>query len=240
MRLGLRPTIFQDGTEDWSRIRKLYGGEKIVWERHRHRYEINPQYIEQIEKGNPDPKAKTNKFVRPPPERIPSLPEIAFGSPKDQPHTGPPADELYFIGRDEKGERMQIAEMKGELISHASNDRVLRRFAFEDHPYFVGLQAHPELVSRPLNPSPPFLGLVAAAAGCLDQQIAEQRNFVPPHPKEVMILESEARRRQDAGEQHVEEKPAKTPPGVGTPVRGRSPEREEPANKTLVNGSKEA
>ncbi len=208
MRLGLRPTIFQKGTEEWSRIRKLYGGEEVVWERHRHRYEINPKIIERIEQGNPDPASKANKFARPPPERAPSLPEIAFGQPKDQaPHSGPPADELYFVGRDERGERMQIAEMK-------------------DHPYFVGLQAHPELVSRPLNPSPPFLGLVAAAAGLLEQQILEQRAFQPPHPKEVMILESEARRRQETGEPiDLVEKPAKTPPGLSTPIRGRSPER---------------
>jgi len=32
------------------------------------------------------------------------------------------------------------------------------------HPYFVGTQAHPELVSRPLRPSPMFVGLVRAAA----------------------------------------------------------------------------
>jgi CTP synthase len=32
-----------------------------------------------------------------------------------------------------------------------------------EHPYFVGTQAHPCLTSRPLNPSPMFRGLVAAA-----------------------------------------------------------------------------
>ena len=32
------------------------------------------------------------------------------------------------------------------------------------HPYFVGTQAHPELTSRPLRPSPLFMGLVKAAA----------------------------------------------------------------------------
>jgi CTP synthase len=34
----------------------------------------------------------------------------------------------------------------------------------EVHPYFVGTQAHPELTSRPLRPSPFFMGLVKAAA----------------------------------------------------------------------------
>ena len=32
------------------------------------------------------------------------------------------------------------------------------------HPYFVGTQAHPELTSRPLRPSPFFMGLVKAAS----------------------------------------------------------------------------
>jgi len=34
---------------------------------------------------------------------------------------------------------------------------------FETHPYFLGAQFHPELLSRPLRPHPMFLGLVAAA-----------------------------------------------------------------------------
>jgi CTP synthase len=33
----------------------------------------------------------------------------------------------------------------------------------ETHPYFVGTQAHPELTSRPLRPSPLFLGFIKAA-----------------------------------------------------------------------------
>jgi CTP synthase len=33
----------------------------------------------------------------------------------------------------------------------------------ETHPYFLGTQAHPELTSRPLRPSPLFLGFCEAA-----------------------------------------------------------------------------
>jgi CTP synthase len=33
----------------------------------------------------------------------------------------------------------------------------------EIHPYYVGTQAHPELRSRPTDPHPLFLGLIAAA-----------------------------------------------------------------------------
>lgn len=72
MRLGLRPTIFSEGTESWSKIRQLYGGEEVIWERHRHRYEVGPPYVERLEKSG-----------------------------------------LKFIGRDEKGERMQVLELKG-------------------------------------------------------------------------------------------------------------------------------
>ncbi|KAH9973219.1 CTP synthase N-terminus-domain-containing protein [Lactifluus volemus] len=131
MRLGLRPTIFQKDSE-WSRVRKLYGGADIVWERHRHRYEVNPEYVERLQESG-----------------------------------------MSFIGRDEKGERMQIMEL-------------------QNHPFFVGLQAHPEFCTRPLNPSPPFLGLVAAACGpdVLEQQMAQQlQTFLPPHPKDAMVGE---------------------------------------------------
>ncbi|RPA87843.1 CTP synthase [Ascobolus immersus RN42] len=112
MRLGLRPTIFQEGSE-WSKMRKLYGGAQEVHERHRHRYEVNPEKVEFLaSKG------------------------------------------LHFVGKDDKGERMEIIELK-------------------DHPFYVGVQFHPEYLSRVLDPSKPYLGLVAAASGCLDKIIAE-------------------------------------------------------------------
>lgn len=104
MRLGLRGTHMQPNTE-WSSIRKLYNMDEVVQERHRHRYEINPEYVERIEKAG-----------------------------------------LTFVGKDETGLRMEIFEQR-------------------DHPYFVGVQYHPEYLTRPLAPSPPFLGLVAAASG---------------------------------------------------------------------------
>ncbi|KAL4068572.1 CTP synthase N-terminus-domain-containing protein [Scleroderma yunnanense] len=176
MRLGLRPTVFQgtaatqshststlvNGSPDpsdcadgagiapskvvpsdigpatWSKVRKLYGNVDKMWERHRHRYEVNPEQVPRLE-----------------------------------------ASGLTFVGKDEKGERMQILELK-------------------DHPFFVGLQPHPELCSRPLNPSPPFLGFIAAAcsAGMLAEQLEEQaRNFRPPHPDGAMVSEETLRAR---------------------------------------------
>ena len=34
-----------------------------------------------------------------------------------------------------------------------------------EHPYFVGVQYHPEYLTRPLRPSPPYLGLLLACLG---------------------------------------------------------------------------
>jgi len=47
MRLGSYPAILSEG----SLIRKLYNNQQKVYERHRHRYEVNPQYIEILEKN---------------------------------------------------------------------------------------------------------------------------------------------------------------------------------------------
>ena len=151
MRLGLRPTVFQSDSE-WSRMRKLYGGAGTIWERHRHRYEVNPAYVERLE-----------------------------------------ASGMTFIGRDEKGERMQLMELPS--MSYAvvlDNSWCQLVFFLVDHPFFVGLQSHPEFCTRPLNPSPPFLGFVSASCGheVLEQQMAQQlQTFQPPHPKKSMVGE---------------------------------------------------
>jgi len=50
-----------------------------------------------------------------------------------------------FVGQDVDGERMEIFEL-------------------DDHPYYVGVQFHPEFLSRPTKPSPPYLGLLLAAS----------------------------------------------------------------------------
>ncbi len=104
MRLGSRPTLWQ---HEGSTIRELYGLGESVDERHRHRYEVNPDLIERIEEAG---------FV--------------------------------FVGKDESGQRCEIFELN-------------------DHPYYVGVQFHPEFKSRPGRPSPPFLGLLKAASGQL-------------------------------------------------------------------------
>ena len=117
MRLGLRPTLFQEGSE-WSRLRALYAGKTEILERHRHRYEVNPDYIDTLEKGG-----------------------------------------LSFVGKDDQGVRMEIVEIK-------------------DHPWFVGVQFHPEYLSRVLDPSRPYLGFVAASAGMLDDLTKEYQDGI--------------------------------------------------------------
>ncbi|XP_068141871.1 CTP synthase isoform X3 [Drosophila tropicalis] len=108
MRLGKRTTIFSDSP---SIIKHLYGNPKSIEERHRHRYEVNPKYVPQLEQHG-----------------------------------------MIFVGTDIDKKRMEIIELG-------------------DHPYFVATQYHPEYLSRPLKPSPPFLGLILASVGKLNTYI---------------------------------------------------------------------
>lgn len=98
---------------------KLYGSPKSVGERHRHRYEINPTYVDQLEEKG-----------------------------------------LKFVGTDEDKQRMEIVEL-------------------ENHPYYVGVQFHPEYLSRPLKPSPPFLGLILASVNKLQSYLIKGCRMSP-------------------------------------------------------------
>jgi len=102
MRLGARRTQL---TRPDCKSCKLYGDQLAFDERHRHRYEVNIEYVPELE-----------------------------------------AKGCEFVGRDIKGERMEIFELQG-------------------HPFMVGAQYHPEFKSRPLKPSPLFYGLICASAG---------------------------------------------------------------------------
>lgn len=117
MRLGSKKTIFKP--DDQSKIRKLYGQPDAVFERHRHRYEINKDYVARLEEAG-----------------------------------------MKFVGVDEKNERMEIMEL-------------------DDHPYYVGVQFHPEYLSRPLQPSPPFLGLILAAKNRLTAYLTNECRYSP-------------------------------------------------------------
>ena len=100
MRLGSRQTNI---TKD-SLAHRLYSKVEIH-ERHRHRYEVNPDYVKRIEEAG-----------------------------------------LLFQGRSTDGKRMEIAELKA------------------DHPFFIGVQYHPEFKSRPMSPHPIFLGFIRASS----------------------------------------------------------------------------
>ena len=47
------------------------------------------------------------------------------------------------------------------------------------HPYYVATQYHPEYLSRPLKPSPPFLGLILASVGKLESYLARGCKLSP-------------------------------------------------------------
>lgn len=81
---------------------ELYG-KKIISERHRHRYEVNPEYIPILEKNG-----------------------------------------LKISGINPKSGLVEMVELPS-------------------HPYYIATQSHPEFKSRLTEPSPLFVGLVAAA-----------------------------------------------------------------------------
>lgn len=100
MRLGQYPAKLQKG----SLAQKAYKAEEVI-ERHRHRYEVNPEYIMELENGG-----------------------------------------VVFSGKSPDGRLMEIMELPSE-----------------QHPFFVGVQFHPELQARPLSPHPLFTAFVKAA-----------------------------------------------------------------------------
>jgi CTP synthase len=58
-------------------------------------------------------------------------------------------------------------EKKGMVFSGMSPDGKLPEIVeYPDHPWFIGVQFHPELKSRPLDPHPLFVSFIRAA---LDQ-----------------------------------------------------------------------
>ncbi len=122
MRLGARDTQFV--TKE-CQLYRLYGNKEVISERHRHRYEVEPSIVPQLEKqgfifvG----RATADKF----------LDKTADNAQTSAPKT-----------------RNEIFELRGKR-------------------YYVGVQFHAEFQSAPFRPSPPFVGLISAAAGTLPQ-----------------------------------------------------------------------
>lgn len=98
MRLGAYTAHLKNGT----RIANIYASSEIS-ERHRHRFEVNHEYVEKLEENG-----------------------------------------LIFSGMSPDG-------VLPETIEYA------------DHPWFIGVQYHPELKSRPLEPHPLFASFIEAA-----------------------------------------------------------------------------
>lgn len=98
MRCGAYEAVLTSG----SRVAEIYGA-PTIFERHRHRYEVNITYRDAIE------------------------------------NTG-----LKFTGLSPDGVLPELCER-------------------DDHPWFVGVQFHPELKSRPFDPHPLFASFIGAA-----------------------------------------------------------------------------
>ena len=98
MRLGAYPARLTPT----SKVSEIYGRREIS-ERHRHRYEVNIEYLEALEAAG-----------------------------------------VHFSGLSPDGKLPEIFELPG-------------------HPWFIGVQFHPELKSRPFDPHPLFASFIKAA-----------------------------------------------------------------------------
>lgn len=146
MRLGLRPTHFQKGS-DFSRLRKLY-------ERRAQGHPTkNDSANGDVPGGEPNTIATGNGAMVTSPNSK-DIPLIVHERHRHRYEVNPKYVEqlseagLNFVGKDDSGQRMEILELS-------------------DHPWFVGVQYHPEYLSRVLQPSEPYLGFIAASAGLL-------------------------------------------------------------------------
>ena len=99
MRLG----AYECHLKEKSLVKCIYNT-SVIFERHRHRYEVNVSYLEKLEKVG-----------------------------------------LFFSGM--------------------SPDKILPEIVeFKDHPWFIGVQFHPELKSKPFDPHPLFKSFIDAAS----------------------------------------------------------------------------
>jgi CTP synthase len=86
--------------------------------------------------------------------------------------------------------RDRLAEA-GLIVSGASPDgRLAEIMELQDHPFFVGVQFHPEFRSRPTNPHPLFREYIAAAKSALPE--GSQRKL-PLDEEESRLLEEALR-----------------------------------------------
>lgn len=68
---------------------------------------------------------------------------------------------MIFTGQSEDGNRMEVMELN-------------------NHPYYVGVQYHPEYLSRPTKPSAPYVGFIMAASSKLKTYLKNLANNTLP------------------------------------------------------------
>ena len=157
MRLGARRTVLE--TVDCISA-KLYQAEQYVNERHRHRYEVNPTLV-------PDLEAKGLKFVGK--DETGQRMEIVELQVRRRGRGG----REVGVGGGDRGGWGRPAPRPARLSSPRTHPLSLTHQSHrQGHPYFVAAQFHPEFKSRPNKPSPLFLGLVLAASGKLDNWLS--------------------------------------------------------------------
>ncbi len=105
MRLGAYPCLIKKGTIAERSYSLEAKNLKLIHERHRHRYEVNPEYVQRLSDAG-----------------------------------------LVFSGTSPDGSLMEIAELPKKI-----------------HPFFLGVQFHPEFLARPLSPHPLFTAFVEAS-----------------------------------------------------------------------------
>jgi len=93
--------------------------------------------------------------------------EIVPGTLASRMFKGAKSVRLRFRHRYEVNPDMIDRLKQGGMVfsGNAPGQPIMQILELPDHPYFVGTQSHPEFTSRPLHPSPFYLGLVAAALG---------------------------------------------------------------------------
>jgi CTP synthase len=68
----------------------------------------------------------------------------------------------------------EILEKNGMIISGTSPDnKIVEAIEIKDHPFFVGVQFHPEYISRPLNPHPLFVDFVKICFKLKDNKLSK-------------------------------------------------------------------
>uniref|UniRef100_A0A914QKY6 CTP synthase (glutamine hydrolyzing) n=1 Tax=Panagrolaimus davidi TaxID=227884 RepID=A0A914QKY6_9BILA len=144
MRLGRRTTTFI--TEN-SKVFNDYGRRDSIQERHRHGYEVNPEFVPRlIAAGLRFVGIGVDEGINDETENFPETSQKMLGIA--------PNKEMSYL------------EKVNTLCQYSTATKTAVRMEImelENHPYFVGIQFHPEFQSRPFSPSPPFLGLIRAS-----------------------------------------------------------------------------